>query len=152
MNRLANKVLLLKIMLLIACLQNKTANAQPPASSEEKKTENQHPQKDIVDLINHILLHKPDSVLRVSKSSNFSMVPALGYSLQTGFAVALSANTVFYTKKNNSKLSTLLASITYSQYNQIIVPLDADIWTPGNKFKLVSDFRFMKYPSTTYGL
>jgi outer membrane protein assembly factor BamA len=65
----------------------------------------------------------------------------------------LSANFAFYTgERNLAKLSSVLTSITYSQYEQIIFPIQADIWTKDNRYNIVTDWRIMKYPSLTYGL
>jgi len=94
----------------------------------------------------HISVHK-------SEKSHLSLVPALGYTLQTGFAGVLSANIAFYTGDSAAqKLSSISANFTYSQYNQIILPLQINLWTKGNKYNFVTDWRYMKYPSTTYGL
>jgi hypothetical protein len=75
--------------------------------------------------------------------------------LQTGFAAVVSANLGFYTEKHNhntEKISSLLTSITYSQYHQIIFPVQTDIWFLNNKYNIITDWRYMKYPSTTFGL
>ena len=90
---------------------------------------------------------------QAKKKYQFSLVPALGYTLQTGFAGILSANLAYRTDNNpDTKLSSITTSFTYSQYNQSIVPLQADIWTKNNKFNIVSDNRFIQYPSDIYGL
>lgn len=84
---------------------------------------------------------------------HFSFVPAVGYTLQTGFAGILSANLAYHNSdRPDIKLSSISTSITYSQYNQTIIPFTADIWTKGNKFNIVSDNRFIQYPSDIYGL
>ncbi len=82
-----------------------------------------------------------------------SAVPAAGYSLQTGFAVLLVANGAFYTSKPaETNMSTVLTSLTYSQQKQIIFPVQSNIWTKNNKYNIVTDWRYLKYPSYTYGL
>lgn len=84
---------------------------------------------------------------------HWSTVPAIGYTLQTGFAALLSENVAFYTSLlPNQKISSISTSLTYSQYNQIIFPLQADIWTKKNKYNFILDWRYMDYPSTTFGL
>jgi hypothetical protein len=91
--------------------------------------------------------------LTQGRQMHFSFVPALGYTLQTGFAGILSANLAYFNdNKADTKLSSISTSVTYSQYNQTIVPLQADIWTKNNKFNLISDNRFIAYPSDIYGL
>ncbi|HEY6901577.1 MAG TPA: BamA/TamA family outer membrane protein, partial [Puia sp.] len=62
-------------------------------------------------------------------------------------------NFAFYTSEHSkANLSSILASVTYSQYKQIILPIQADIWTKDNKYNIVTDWRYLKYPSLTYGL
>ncbi len=86
----------------------------------------------------------------------FSFIPAAGYTLQTGFAAIASANLAFYpspsSSSSQSKISNILTSVTYSQYKQTIFPIQADIWTKNEKYNIITDWRFLKYPSMTYGL
>ena len=90
---------------------------------------------------------------QANKKYQFSIVPAVGYTLQTGFAGIISANLAYKTDNNpNTKLSSITPSFTYSQYQQSIIPLLADIWTGNNKYNIVSDNRFVQYPSDIYGL
>ena len=83
--------------------------------------------------------------------ASISALPVAGYTLQTGFAAVLSSNFAFYTGEE-SNLSNVLTSVTYSQYQQIIFPIQANIWTRGNKYNISTDWRFLQYPSLTYGL
>lgn len=89
----------------------------------------------------------------IDKHVHLSFVPAIGYTLQTGFAGIASANIAYYNDTvKNTKISSLNTNITYSQYRQIILPVQADIWTKGNKFNFVTDCRYINYPSDIYGL
>lgn len=84
---------------------------------------------------------------------HFSFVPAIGYTLQTGFAGILSANLAYFNDdKADTKLSSISTSLTYSQYSQTIIPVQADIWTKNNKFNIISDNRYIQYPSDIFGL
>ena len=84
---------------------------------------------------------------------NYSIVPAAGYTLQTGFAGIISANLGYYNYEAvNAKLSNIATSITYSEYNQIILPLSANVWFKNGKYNFVSDNRYISYPSNIYGL
>lgn len=84
---------------------------------------------------------------------HISVLPAAGYTLQTGFAGVLSSNFAFYTsEQGQTNLSTILSSVTYSQYHQVIFPIQADIWTKGNQYNIITDWRCLHYPSLTYGL
>lgn len=111
-------------------------------------------EKDMADVLrNKHKEHHTDTIPQ--KQYHYSFVPAVGYTLQTGFAGILSANLAYYNDTMataDSKLSSITTSITYSQYNQTIVPLIADIWTKGNRFNFISDNRFIDYPSDVFGL
>ena len=111
-------------------------------------------QLDLIDMYHRVI--KRDAVTRQDvKSTHLSALPIAGYSLQTGFAAVVSANLGFYTtahQHQKEKISSLLTSVTYSQYSQIIFPVQADIWTKNDKYNIITDWRYMKYPSTTFGL
>ena len=81
--------------------------------------------------------------------------PRWGYTLQTGFAGVISANAAFFTNAHNHKdenISTVVSSVAYTAKDQFILPISADIWTKDNKFDIVTDWRYLKYPSETFGL
>jgi outer membrane protein assembly factor BamA len=107
------------------------------------------------DIINHIFhkdLLKDTTIIR--KRIQVGVLPAVGYTLQTGFAVVVSANAVIYKRnpKDSSLPSTIITSIAYTQYNQVVLPFQANLYFNNNKTILISDFRYLKYPSYTYGL
>jgi len=81
----------------------------------------------------------------------FSVLPAVGYTLTTRLAGTISGNMAFRTDPS-AKLSTLTASAAYTQNRQFTVPVESSIWTRGNHFNLLGDYRFYKYPQDTYGL
>jgi outer membrane protein assembly factor BamA len=94
-----------------------------------------------------------DTVHQKAGKLHISALPVAGYTLQTGFAGVLSSNFVFYTSEHSqANMSAVLTSVTYSQYKQIILPVQANIWTAGNKYNIQTDWRYLKYPSLTYGL
>jgi hypothetical protein len=96
---------------------------------------------------------RTDTVAQKVGRLHISALPVAGYTLQTGFAGVLSSNFAFYTSEHSqANLSSVLTSITYSQYKQIIFPIQANIWTKGNKYNIQTDWRYLKYPSLTYGL
>lgn len=116
-----------------------------------------YPQKDIIDIGRRILkkndTSRVDENIHRSTKPHLSAIPALGYTLQTDFAIVLSANLAFHASLEKAqKLSSILSSVTYTQYRQLIFPIQASIWTKGNKYNIVTDWRYMKYPSLTYGL
>jgi len=116
----------------------------------------QHVQgKDLGDVLHHFFnKHKAiDTASENAKKYHFVFIPAFGYSLQTGWAAVASCNLAFQTSKQpNQKLSSITSSLTYSQYNQTILPFVANIWTKNNQLNFTTDIRFIKYPSDVYGL
>ncbi|UKB82598.1 BamA/TamA family outer membrane protein [Chryseobacterium sp. MEBOG06] len=111
-------------------------------------------QKDVVDIL-HRILHKKNNgdTIRAGKKFNWSLIPAAGYTLQTGFAGVVSGNIGFYQQNSKGqKISNITTSYTYSQYKQTIFPLYANIWTRENKINFISDFKYLNYPSEVYGL
>lgn len=116
-------------------------------------------QKDFSDILRgsnkkdkHKILHPNDTTENKNKKQ-FSFIPAAGYSLQTGFAGILSANLAYYNDTAaNQKLSSISTSVTYTEYDQILVPLTINIWTKNNKYNIISDNRYIDYPSNIYGL
>lgn len=86
-----------------------------------------------------------------SQKLRISVVPAAGYTLQTDFAGLLAGNAAFYTD-TSANASTILSSFTYTVRNQIILPMQTSIWTRENKYDIVIDWRYLYFPSYTYGL
>ena len=115
--------------------------------------------KDLTDIINEIR-HKDvrkEMEERNKHRIQIGIFPAIGYTLQTGFAVVVSANAVIYKKHRSAKDSTSLpstisTSISYSQKEQVIIPFQATLYFNNNKTILLSDYRYLRYPTYTYGL
>lgn len=137
-----------------------TQNNQPSHSSGQipnpagDSTTNE---RDIVDVCHALIKSKNHPHLYKPKSKNeqirFSATPAVGYSLQTGFAALAAGNAVFYLDSSpDAKTSTVLFSIAYTQYQQLISPLSSTIWSKNKKYNFISDFRYMNYPTQTFGL
>jgi hypothetical protein len=42
--------------------------------------------------------------------------------------------------------------VVYTQYQQLTVAMQSNIWTKDNKYNIVTDWRYYKYPQDTYGL
>lgn len=112
---------------------------------------------DLVDIGRSFLrgqkLTRKDTIQQKSGKLHISALPVAGYTLQTGFAGVLSSNFAFYTsEQSRANMSNVLTSITYSQYQQVILPIQANIWTRGNTYNIQTDWRYLAYPSLTYGL
>jgi outer membrane protein assembly factor BamA len=116
--------------------------------------ENPVDQKDLSDLVSSVFKKEltidkgPDTV---TPKFNYSIVPAIGYTLQTKFAAVISGNAAFHVTPD-SRLSTVTASVTYTQNKQFFIPVLSNISTKGNRYKLIGDWRFYKYPQSTFGL
>lgn len=112
--------------------------------------------RDILDGIHHIFHKKNAKTDSLSRSHNIriGILPAVGYTLQTGFAAVVSTNMVIYKRKKQDTIlpSTIIASLSYTQKKQIIFPFQSVIFFRHNRAMLISDWRFLKYPSFTYGL
>ncbi len=113
-------------------------------------------QIDIVDIgklfVKDTLDKRDSSGLRPTQL-HVALLPLVGYTLQTGFGAVVAANAAFLTSHDNQEnVSEFLTSVTYSQYNQIIFPLQGNIWTKDNKYNIQTDWRYLRYPSYTYGL
>jgi len=112
-------------------------------------------QIDLVDVFNDVTKRGPSKKDSLAKPAKYhvSVVPAIGYTLSSGWAGIIAANVGFYTSNpQNTNISSITPSFIYSQYNQITVSLQANIWTRENRYNYVTDFRYYKYPQNTYGL
>jgi hypothetical protein len=109
-------------------------------------------QKDLFDIIAQIR-HKKINVTddSVTSKPQFSIVPAIGYTLVTKFAVVVSGNVAFRLD-STARVSTIVASTSYTQNSQFTLPVQTSIWTKNNKFNFVGDYRYFKYPQSTFGL
>ena len=81
-----------------------------------------------------------------------SVVPAVGYAMESGLTGVLSSNISFYTGRKKSKISYVLANIDYSQYHQFWLCVNPNIYAEKQKLIFIGDYRFYKFPTKTYGL
>lgn len=111
-------------------------------------------QKDLYDVVAALLIknYMPDkSVTVVTTKPAISVVPAIGYTLQSRLAIVLSGNMAFRTAPA-SRVSTVIASADYTQNKQFTVPILSSIWTRDNNYNFIGTYRFYKYPQSTFGL
>jgi hypothetical protein len=111
-------------------------------------------QKDLIDIVQKILDKKTSPEKRkLPKKANFSIIPYAGYTLSTGFVADISGNVGFYTSTgHNENYSIVAADVSYDTKSQKVFLTRSEIWTDKNNYKVVSDLRFEKYPTDTYGL
>jgi hypothetical protein len=82
-----------------------------------------------------------------------SFAPAAGYTVVSGTDVVFVSNISFYSgNQDSTNLSAVSAAAEFSIRKQIIIPVISNIWTRKNKYDLLGDWRYYKYPSYTYGL
>ncbi len=109
-------------------------------------------QKDISDVLAEFLNiqpeKKPDTV---TTKPSITVIPALGYTLVTRLAFALSGNMAFRTGPQ-SRISTIIASSAITENKQFTFPIQTNIWSKNNNYNFVGDYRYYKYPQSTFGL
>lgn len=130
------------------------AAKQDTAVVREKIAGDSAQQRDLIDVVQKMLDKKasPDK-RRLPKKANFSVIPYAGYTLSTGFTADISGNVVFFTSSSHSEnISVVNSDLSYDSKSQRVFLNRAEIWSKANKFKIVSDIRWEKYPTDTYGL
>jgi hypothetical protein len=114
-------------------------------------------QTDIKEVFRSLLkkgaVKKPNNPPHVPGKLHFSPLLAPNFTPQTGFQALLGCLVAFYTDSSaNENISSILSSIAYTQYEQTVFPIAASIWSKNNKYNLQTDWRYLNYPSMTYGL
>jgi outer membrane protein assembly factor BamA len=125
-------------------------------ASENSATPAKSPvqQIDVTDLISELFKKGPSSEPKkdsITSKPAFTAVPAVGYTLNSGLVATISGNVVFKSP-HRTKISTITSSAAYSQKKQFTMPVESSIWTKGDKYNLIGDYRFYKYPQSTFGL
>jgi hypothetical protein len=111
-------------------------------------------QKDLYDVISSVFnKHKAteNKATVIGTKPVFSVLPAIGYTLQTKLAVTLSGNIAFRIAPG-SRISTISSNSAYTQRKQVIIPVQSNIWTADDKYNFIGDFKFYEYPQSTFGL
>jgi len=84
---------------------------------------------------------------------NITVLPFVGYTLQTRLAGIIAGNVAFYQGKDKeTNQSVINISFSYTQNNQIIFPIISNIWSRKNKFNFLGNWRYYKFPEQTFGL
>lgn len=112
---------------------------------------------DIFDIINHFLGKQKEIREDTGKTRTgklyASLLPSMEYTLQTGFAAEMNGNVAFYTSNHDlANISSVYAVAKYTQNKQLIFPVQANIWSKGNKYNIQSDWHFEQFPQQTFGL
>jgi hypothetical protein len=146
--------------LFLQAQQNKSTQKQDSSylgSKHKSVLKDSAGQVDMADLFYLVIRKKKDRAIAEEKhevgKTHISILPGFGYTLQTGFAGVVTGNVAFYSgASENQKISSIKFDLGYTQYHQYIIPLQANIWSKANKYNFIVDWRYLKYPSFTYGL
>jgi hypothetical protein len=143
-----------KYLFLIFLFSLSFVHAQQTNKNFWNKTFKDTIETDITDVLQKIFNKQKSETKLRTKNLQIAILPALGYSLQTGFAAVITGNAGFSAnrKDTNQKLSSIQTGFTYSQQNQIIFPFVLNLWTKNNKFNVISDNRYLHYPNYIYGI
>ncbi|HVW14948.1 MAG TPA: hypothetical protein VHB54_14025 [Mucilaginibacter sp.] len=147
MKRNFAKILLLILLELPAAA---TLSAQGRKQMVLKDTVGQKDAGDLIKALFHVKVRGAANDTVGLKPST-SVVPALGYSLQTRLAVLLAGNMAFRTAPR-SNVSTIASNLAYTQNNQITLAILSSIWSHDNNYDFVGVARLFKYSQDTYGL
>ncbi len=114
-------------------------------------------QRDLIDLALLIMHKDPDrrvvSAEGKSTKLHLSASPILEYTLATGLTTGIAAGGAFLTSvKQQTNTSSFLGAIKYTQKKQFLLPIQTSLWSPGNKYNFIGDWRFLSYPQDTYGI
>lgn len=111
-------------------------------------------QKDIRDVFAkpfHLKL-KPDSLKMKGNGPFISVLPIVGYALQSGVTGAFTTSTSFFTSSDRDKFSSINANAYYSQYHQYWFIANSNVFIDKLKLHLFGDWRYYNFPTNTYGI
>jgi len=136
--------------------QSDTSSNDPSKKEKIAVDSSLNNQKDLVDVFKSLKKNKSNKAADTARKINkyhVTVVPAVGYTLTTGWAGIVAANVGFFTSDpERTNVSSVASPIIYTQYNQLTLPLLVNVWTKDNKYNIVADWRYYKYPQDTYGL
>ncbi len=142
---------------LIRVCPDKPGRASPDTSAPRLHRLSGTDSIDLIDIARSILLRHPG--IRTDTSGKKvgkiypAILPSAEYTLETGLAFDLTASVAFYTgDRTDDNISNIYLAAVFTQKNQILMPLQGNIWTKGNKYNIVTDWRFEIFPQDTYGL
>jgi hypothetical protein len=105
-----------------------------------------------------ILIHKNpdkrlDSTNGMNRKLHLSASPILEYTLSTELTTGIAAGGAFYTDVHKTtNISSFVGAIKYTQKKQFLLPIQSSVWSPGNKFNFLGDWRYLNFPQDTYGI
>ena len=115
-------------------------------------------QVDLIDIARSLFLKRPgfrkdNNGKKIPGKFYPALLPSAEYTLETGIAFDLTGSLAFYTgDQAEDNISNVYLASVFTIKKQILMPLQANIWTKGNKYNIVTDWRFEIFPQNTYGL
>ena len=81
-----------------------------------------------------------------------TFIPAVEYSLATGFASSINANFILPVKKNTDNHSFVSSELKYTQNKQVIAQMVSNIWLKNNDYNINTSWAYLKFPQKDFGL
>jgi hypothetical protein len=107
----------------------------------------------------NIILHPnkiiDSTVLKKKQSRKYqvSIVPGLGYTLQSSYVANISGNVVYRNGLNDStSISAMVGGIAYTANKQLLFYVQSNLWSKNNQWNIINDIRYYQYPQNSYGL
>lgn len=101
-------------------------------------------------LIKKLLSNEKDT----TRKASFMPVPLFGYAQETGFEFGLGGIYSFFIDKKDTtnRSSNLFGAAYYTTKKTYNLGFDGDFWTKGNRYHIISEFKYRKTPFNFYGL
>ncbi|GAA4318321.1 hypothetical protein [Flaviaesturariibacter amylovorans] len=89
-----------------------------------------------------------------SGAAQFALVPGVSYGPASGVSVSLTAVKTYRPRNAgpDDKLSNIIGSASVAQKGQLVFQANAVVFTPGDRHNVLAEWRYMRYPSPTWGL
>ena len=81
-----------------------------------------------------------------------TFIPAVEYSLATGFATSFNADIIFPAKKSTDNHSSISSTLKYTQNKQVVSQVVSNFWKQNNAYNINMDWTYLKYPQKDFGL
>jgi outer membrane protein assembly factor BamA len=101
-------------------------------------------------LIQKLLSNEKDT----TRKASFLPVPLFGYAQETGFEFGLGGLYSFFVDKKDTtnRSSNFFGAAYYTTKGTYNIGFDGDAWTKGNRYHLISEFKYRKTPFNFYGV
>lgn len=113
------------------------------------------PQRDIIDILSKLMGRKvePTTTIQPKPGISITFFPSIGYNPSYGAFIGVSAALGGWTgDPATTTASKGAAGVSYSTTGQISVQFKTNIYTPGNRWVLAGDWRYLDTSQDTYGL